>query len=89
MITKNLKYYLTLPGVATEKVVNLEAAPFVQRYIRGVRAYEDGNYDEAVVELESSLESYMESEEQCRIYCEGPFDQGWYPEFTSSVASKI
>lgn len=72
-----------------EKVVNLEAAPFVQMYLRGVQAYEDENYREAVVEFESSLESYIESEEKCRIYCEGPFDQGWYPEFTSSISSKI
>jgi len=86
---KNLKHYLNQPDVAVEKVVNLEAAPFVQKYTRGVQAYEDENYMEAVVAFESSLESYMESEEECRIYCEGPFDQGWYPEFTSSVASKI
>lgn len=71
-----------------EKVVNLEAAPFVRKYFLGVQAYEDKNYAEAVDKFESSLESYMESEEECRIYCEGPFDQGWYPEFTSSIASK-
>ncbi|KAL6254200.1 hypothetical protein P5V15_014822 [Pogonomyrmex californicus] len=87
IIRKNLKYYLNLPGVAVEKVKNLEAAPFVQKYVRGVQAYEDENYAEAVIEFENSLESYMESEEQCRIYCEGPFDQGWHPEFTSSVAN--
>lgn len=69
--------------------MNLEAAPFVQKYIRGVKAYEDEYYAKAVTEFESSLELYIESEEECRIYCEGPFNQGWYPEFTSSVASKI
>lgn len=74
--------------MTVEKVVNLETAPFVRKYTRGVQAYEDENYAEAVAEFESSLESYMESEEECRIYCEGPFDQGWYPEFTSSIASK-
>lgn len=88
MTLKNLRYYLNLPDVAVEKVVNLEAAPFVQKYVRGVQAYEDENYETAVIEFENSLESYMESEEQCRIYCEGPFDQGWYPEFTSSITSK-
>ncbi|XP_011151167.1 prolyl 3-hydroxylase 2 isoform X1 [Harpegnathos saltator] len=87
MTRRNLRYYLTLPGVVEEKIVNLEAAPFIQMYVRGVQAYEDENYKEAVGEFESSLGSYMESEEECRIYCEGPFDQGWYPEFTSSVAN--
>lgn len=84
---KSLRFYLDQPGVAVEKVVNLEAAPFVQMYFRGVRAYEDENYSEAVAEFENSLESYMESEEECRIYCEGPFDQGWHLDFTSSVAN--
>lgn len=88
MTRRNLRYYLTLPDVVEEKVVNLEAAPFSQMYVRGVQAYEDENYKEAVGEFEASLESYIESEEECRIYCEGPFDQGWYPEFTSSVASE-
>ncbi|XP_029178230.1 prolyl 3-hydroxylase 1-like [Nylanderia fulva] len=87
MATENLRYYLNLPNVIAEKVVNLEEAPFVQIYIRGVKAYENENYVEAVAEFESSLESYMEFEENCRNYCEGPFDQGWYPEFTSSIAN--
>lgn len=89
MATKNLQYYLTLPGVVAKEVVNLEAAPFVQMYTRGVQEYEAENYVEAIAEFENSLESYMETEENCRNYCEGPLDQGWYPEFTSSVASKI
>lgn len=87
MTKKNLKHYLNLSNVTVEKVVNLEAAPFVQKYIRGVKAYEDEYYAEAVIEFENSLELYIESEEECRIYCEGPFNQGWYPEFTSSVAN--
>lgn len=85
---RNLEHYLTLPDVIEENVVNLEAAPFIQIYIHGVQAYEDENYNMAVAAFERSLESYIESEEECRIYCEGPFDQGWYPEFTSSIASK-
>ncbi|RLU20866.1 hypothetical protein DMN91_007480 [Ooceraea biroi] len=87
MIEKSLKFYIDLPDVQLEKIVNLEAAPFVKMYVRGVSAYENEHYAEAVAEFESSLESYMESEEKCRIYCEGPFDQGWHPEFTSSVAN--
>lgn len=89
MAIKNLKYYLNLPGVIVKEVVNLEAAPFMQMYVRGVQAYEAEDYVKAIAEFETSLESYMEFEENCRSYCEGPFDQGWYPEFTSSVASKI
>lgn len=87
MVLKNLQYYLNLPGVVAKEVVNLEVAPFVQMYIQGVQEYEAENYVEAIAEFESSLESYMESEENCRSYCEGPLDQGWYPEFTSSIAN--
>lgn len=78
---------MTMPSVIEKNIINLEAAPFIHMYIQGVQAYEDGNYALAVNEFEGSLESYLESEEQCRIYCEGPFDQGWYPEFSSSIAS--
>lgn len=89
MSIKNLRYYLSLTEVKDTDVVNLEAAPFVKFYIDGVKAYEDEFYDEAAEKFEKSLKSYLKSEEECRIYCEGPFDQGWLPEFTSSVASMV
>jgi len=89
MVEKSLRYYMDLPDVRSENIANLEAAPFVKIYLRGIAAYQDENYAEAAAEFESSLGSYVESEEECRIYCEGPFDQGWHPEFTSSLASTI
>ncbi|XP_031839217.2 prolyl 3-hydroxylase 1 isoform X1 [Nomia melanderi] len=84
---KSLKYYLTLPGVTEKNVVNLEAWPYVSTYFKAVLAYEDENYAEAASFFESSLASYLQSEEECRFYCEGPFNQGWHPEFTSSIAN--
>ncbi|XP_033341231.2 prolyl 3-hydroxylase 2 isoform X2 [Megalopta genalis] len=84
---KVLKHYLTLPGVEAQNVVNLEAAPYVSIYFKGVLAYEKENYAEAAVLFENSLASYLQAEEECRFYCEGPFDQGWHPEFTSSIAN--
>lgn len=84
----NLKFYLNLPDVSEDKVQNLEAAPFVELYFNGVTAYEKENYADAVMFFEKSLRSYVKSEEECRLYCEGPFDQGWHPEFTASVASQ-
>lgn len=82
-----LKHYLTLPGVSEDEVINLESSPYLQMYFKGVTAYEDEDYKEAAGFFESSLRSYLGSEEECRFYCEGPFDQGWLPEFTSSVAN--
>ncbi|KZC12803.1 Synaptonemal complex protein SC65, partial [Dufourea novaeangliae] len=82
-----LKHYLTLPSVEAENVVNLETPYYVSVYFKGVSAYENEDYADAAVLFETSLRSYMESEEQCRLYCEGHFDQGWHPEFTSSIAN--
>ncbi|XP_076244601.1 prolyl 3-hydroxylase 1 isoform X2 [Calliopsis andreniformis] len=84
---ETLKHYLTLPGVETENVVNLESLPHISIYFKAVSAYEDENYAEAVGLFETSLRSYLQSEDECRFYCEGPFDQGWHPEFTSSIAN--
>ncbi|XP_034172904.2 prolyl 3-hydroxylase 2 isoform X1 [Osmia lignaria lignaria] len=84
---ETLKRYLTLPGVQSENVVNLESSPYVSIYFKGVSAYENEYYAEAVGLFETSLKSYIESEEECRFYCEGSFDQGWHPEFTSSIAN--
>ena len=83
-----LKRYLTHPGVKLENVVNLELPTYVRIYFQGVSSYEDEDYAEAVDLFEASLRLYLETEEECRFYCEGPFDQGWYPEFTSSIASE-
>ncbi|XP_043529191.1 prolyl 3-hydroxylase 1-like isoform X2 [Frieseomelitta varia] len=82
-----LKRYLTHPGVKLENVVNLELPTYVRIYFQGVSSYEDENYAEAVGLFEASLRLYLETEEECRFYCEGPFDQGWHPEFTSSIAN--
>ncbi|XP_012277357.1 prolyl 3-hydroxylase 2 [Orussus abietinus] len=87
MSLKNLRYYLTLPGVKDDDVLDLEAASFVETYINGVSAYDEEDYVEAVGRLEKSLREFMTAEEDCRFYCEGPFNQGWNSEFTSSVAN--
>lgn len=89
MSIKNLRYYLSLPEVKDSDIINLESSPFVNYYINGVKSYEDEFYDDAVEQFETSLNAYMKAEDECRIYCEGSFDQGWLLEFTSSVASKI
>lgn len=81
------KRYLTLPGVQTENVVNLETPFYVNIYFKGVSAYENEDYAKAISLFETSLQLYLEEEEECRFYCEGPFDQGWHPEFISSIAN--
>lgn len=38
--------------------------------------------------MEESLVAYLQAEEECRAQCEGPFDQGWYPDFIPSISSE-
>lgn len=39
--------------------------------------------------MENSLFSYLQTEEECRAHCEGPFVQDWFPDFIPGVASKL
>lgn len=57
-------------------------------YLYGVDAYEKKDWKTAIENMEESLISYLQSEEECRAQCEGPFDQGWYPDLIPSIASK-
>jgi hypothetical protein len=41
-----------------------------------------------VQNFEESLGAYLQTEDECRAQCEGPFDQGWYPDLIPSIASK-
>jgi hypothetical protein len=61
---------------------------YVSLYIHGSEAYQQEDYKSVINYIEESLEDYLRSEEECRAYCEGPFDQGWFPDFVSSIASK-
>ncbi|KOC68177.1 Synaptonemal complex protein SC65 [Habropoda laboriosa] len=79
--------YLALPEVQADNVVNLESPAYVSVYFNAVSAYESEDYAGAVGLFESSLSLYLQGEDECRFYCEGPFDQGWHPEFTSSIAN--
>jgi len=37
--------------------------------------------------MEAALSHYLKAEADCRLECDKPFDMGWYPDFTSSVAN--
>lgn len=62
---------------------------YVSLYIHGSEAYQHEDYKSVINYIEESLEDYLRGEEECRAYCEGPFDQGWFPDFVSSIASKF
>ncbi|PSN56414.1 hypothetical protein C0J52_09523 [Blattella germanica] len=60
---------------------------YISLYIHGSEAYNQKDYKGVISYIEESLEDYLRGEEECRAFCEGPFDQGWFPDFVSSVAT--
>ncbi|XP_066996710.2 prolyl 3-hydroxylase 1 isoform X2 [Anabrus simplex] len=87
VMIENLKFYSNLPEVDMTKIENFESKPYVSLYIHGSDAYNKGDYKSVINYFENSLEDYLKEDEDCRAYCEGPFDQGWFPDYTLSVAN--
>lgn len=59
-----------------------------KEYILGVVAYNDNDYKATVNHMEKSLIAFYDAYEDCRTLCDNPFDQGWHPDFLSSIASE-
>ena len=62
--------------------------PYGQEYVKATIAYKDNNFDLTITHMERSLKMFLEEYQNCRFMCENPFDQGWFPDFVSSVASE-
>lgn len=84
----SLSHYMSLPEVDNDTIRNLMAEPYVLDYIEGVKSYELEFFQEAAARLEKSISSFLESEDNCRLYCEGPYYQDWHPDFITSLSSK-
>lgn len=87
IMKENLRYYINELKVDPTYVINLEAKPYVEFYIRGMETYGKKDFDRTTTYMELSVVEYLTSEEECRALCEGPFDQGWFPDFISSISS--
>ena len=79
---------MELPDVDKSKIINLESEKFSVNYQNGLKAYESEFYDEAIEYFENSIDEFIEAEDDCRFYCEGSFEPGWYPQFTIALSSK-
>nr|CAD7433270.1 unnamed protein product [Timema monikensis] len=82
----NLKFYSSLPEVDMNKIVNFEVKDYVPLYIHGSEAYRNEDFRSVIGYIEESLDELLKEEEDCRAFCEGPFDQGWFPDFVSSIS---
>ncbi|XP_034231113.1 prolyl 3-hydroxylase 1-like [Thrips palmi] len=87
IMRQNLQYYLSMPEVDANKLENYESEPYVPLYLAGTDAYFSENYESAVSNLEESLHEFLNAVDRCRADCEGPFDQGWLPDFTPSITN--
>jgi len=70
-----------------EDLVDFEAKEWTKLYLAGQTAYVDEEWGVMVETMEESLRLYLKEEDDCRLQCDKPFDQKWYPDFTSSVAN--
>ncbi|KAK8744336.1 hypothetical protein OTU49_000752, partial [Cherax quadricarinatus] len=87
VMKSNLKYYLAEGPVNAEEVVNLELQEYGKEYILGNVAYNNEDYKATITHMEKSLSLFYEAYSACRHLCENPFDQGWFPDFISSLAN--
>lgn len=84
----NMKFYMTQPEFNKDQLRDLEEKRYVAPYVDGIQAYDKENWSVAINLLEKSLELFIEEDNDCRAFCEDAFDQGWFPDFVSSTASK-
>lgn len=84
----NLKFYLQ-DGAEEDQLVDFEAQSFVNEFLRGTDYYREENWHKVATSMEKALELYLKAEEECKFQCDKPFDMGWFPDFTTSVASKL
>lgn len=87
IMKQNLDYYVQLPEVDGTKIVNFEMEIFGAFFLNGTTNYARGNWSDVIRDMEGALVEYLKTEKICRALCDGPFDQGWLPDFTLSVAN--
>jgi len=84
---RSLDHYASLPEVNKADVINYEADDYVYFFIHGLQGYEEKKWDYVIQNMEESLLAYLQAEDECRANCEGPFNQGWYPDFIPAIAN--
>ena len=57
-------------------------------YIHGADAYEKKDWNGVVQNMEESLASYLQAEDDCSDIIDRNFAKGRYPDFNHSIASK-
>ncbi|KAK3863987.1 hypothetical protein Pcinc_030286 [Petrolisthes cinctipes] len=87
VMLSNLQFYTTELKIQPEDVVNLELKEYGKEYVLATHTYDKADYKATITHMEKSLALYYEAYEDCRFLCENPFNQGWFPDFISSIAN--
>ena len=61
---------------------------YAKLYIAGDKAHQAEEHENTTLHMEAALEAYWTALQDCRAMCDEPFDQGWFPDFVSSIASE-
>ncbi|WAR02696.1 P3H1-like protein [Mya arenaria] len=85
-ITESVHYYRGLSGIENLDFVDLERKLYQSLYIKGLNAYNVGDWEEASSLFERSLQDYFREEERCRFGCEKGFVHGMFPDFINAIA---
>ncbi|KHJ76300.1 hypothetical protein OESDEN_24080 [Oesophagostomum dentatum] len=69
-----LAFYMEQKGYKDEMLVDALRRPYEDRFISGVKAYNEEDWNRCVDDLESSLEKTLEEDSRCRLLCEDKID---------------
>jgi len=87
VMAANLRQYTRDYGVPAHTLTSLELQEYAKLYIAGDKAHQAEEHENTTLHMEAALEAYWKSLQDCRAMCDEPFDQGWFPDFVSSIAN--
>ncbi|KAK6747972.1 hypothetical protein RB195_000901 [Necator americanus] len=69
-----LAFYMERPGYDDRMLVDALRRPYEERFISGVKAYNEEDWFRCIDDLEVSLDKVIEEDSRCRLLCEDKID---------------
>uniref|UniRef100_H2ZZK1 Prolyl 3-hydroxylase family member 4 (inactive) n=1 Tax=Latimeria chalumnae TaxID=7897 RepID=H2ZZK1_LATCH len=85
LMLKNMNYYKSLFDVE-EYLIDLEARPYEDLFLKSVKQYNSGDFRSSVAEMELALPNYYKMYEECSAGCEGSHEIKDFKDFYPAVA---
>lgn len=85
----NMKYYIRQPEIDANEVIDLESDDYLLLYDLGKQSYSRDNWAETVANMEEALNTYIASENVCRVECEQQPGQEWSSEFVITMSNNM